>query len=178
MAKTDKPTDTGWARLRDAQLETMMNDPHAGMAVIIDVGDEKDIHPRKKEPVGARLALAARGIAYGEKLTWSGPIYDSMKVIDGKAILSFKFVGEGLEARDGALTGFTVCGPDGKFVNAKAVIKGDQVVVSADEVKEPVAVRYSWADFPLGNLWNKNGLPASPFRTDKAKFGTAPGSTK
>lgn len=178
MKKATQPTDTGWARLRDAQLETMKKVPATGMAVIVDVGDEADIHPKKKEPVGGRLALAARAIAYGENLIWSGPIYDKMEVRDGRAILDFKLVGQGLEARDGPLTGFTICGSDGKFFNARAEIKGDKIAVWSDDVKEPVAVRYGWADFPLGNLWNKDGLPASPFRTDDAPLGVAPRSGK
>jgi len=164
-AISKEPTDTDWARLREAQLQTLKL-PRTGMAVITDVGDEKDIHPRKKEPVGARLALAARDIAYGEKITCSGPEYESLKVADGKAILGFKHIGRGLEARDGELTGFTIAGPDKQFHNAKARIQGDKVIVWSEEVKEPVAVRFGWANYPVVNLWNKDGLPASPFRTD------------
>ena len=136
------------------------------MAVITDVGDEKDIHPKKKEPVGARLALAAQKIAYGQDIVYSGPTYKAMKVKDGKAVLTFENTGTGLEARGGELKGFAIAGADKKFVWAKAEIQGDKVVVSSPEVGEPVAVRYGWADFPVVNLWNKNGLPASPFRTD------------
>jgi sialate O-acetylesterase len=148
--------------------------PKVGMAVITDVGDPKDIHPKKKEPVGARLALAARAIAYGEKIEYSGPVYRSMKVEGGKVILNFDHLGKGLEARDGALKGFAICGDDRKFVWANAEIVGNTVVVSSPQVANPVAVRYGWADCPVVNLWNKDGLPATPFRTDDFPMTTAP----
>ena len=148
--------------------------PKAGMAVITDVGEEKDIHPRKKAPVGARLALAARGIAYGEKIEYSGPLYKSLKIDGDKAVLSFDHIGGGLEARDGELKGFAICGEDHKWVWAKAEIQKDNTIVaSSPEVAKPVAVRYGWADFPVVNLWNKNGLPATPFRTDDFALTTA-----
>jgi sialate O-acetylesterase len=134
--------------------------------VITDVGEEKDIHPRKKGPVGARLALAARGIAYGEKITYSGPTYKSMRVKRDHAIISFNNVGSGLVAKDGELKGFAIAGEDKKFVWAQAEINGDKIIVHSADVSKPVAVRYGWADFPVVNLWNKDGLPASPFRTD------------
>jgi sialate O-acetylesterase len=144
------------------------------MAVITDVGDKDDIHPNKKEPVGARLALAARALAYGEKLAWSGPTFKSMKVDGDKVLLSFDHTGRGLEARGGELQGFAIAGPDHKFVWAKAEIEGDRVVVSSPEVAHPEAVRYGWADYPVVNLWNKDGLPASPFRTDHYPMLTEP----
>ena len=140
--------------------------PKVGLAVITDVGEKDDIHPQKKEPVGARLALAARGIAYTEKIEYSGPLFRSMKVKGERAALSFDHADGGLEARDGQLTGFAICGPDGRFLWAKAEIDADKILVSSPEVPQPVAVRYGWADFPVVNLWNKAGLPASPFRTD------------
>ena len=161
-----QPEEGTWAELREAQLLATQVLPKVGLAVITDVGEKDAIHPKKKEPVGARLALAARALAYGEKLEFSGPIFRSMKVADGKMILSFDHVGKGLEARDGGLKGFSICGSDKKFVWAKAEIAGDTVVVSSPEVPAPIAVRYGWADFPVVNLWNKDGLPASPFRTD------------
>jgi sialate O-acetylesterase len=169
----EKPVESDWAELREAQLLATKTLPKVGEAVITDVGEKDDIHPKKKEPVGARLALAARGIAYGEKIEYSGPIYKSLKVKDGKAILSFTHAESGLESRDGELKGFAVCGPDKNFVWAKAEIEGDKVVVSSPEVSEPVAVRYGWADFPVVNLWNKAGLPATPFRTDDFPMITA-----
>ncbi|MCX7826041.1 MAG: hypothetical protein N2689_10855 [Verrucomicrobiae bacterium] len=130
------------------------------------MGDPKDIHPKQKEPVGARLALAARAVAYREKIEYSGPVYAGMKVQGAKVILSFTHLGGGLVAKDGPLKGFTIAGPDKKFVNADAQIQGDKVVVSSPQVAKPVAVRYGWCDCPVVNLWNKAGLPASPFRTD------------
>ena len=169
-----QPGESDWAELREAQLLATRVLPKVGMAVITDVGEEKDIHPRKKVPVGARLALAARGIAYGEKIEFSGPLYKSLKIDGGKAVLSFAHVGKGLEARDGELKGFAICGEDRKWVWAKAEIQGNTVVASSPEVSKPVAVRYGWADYPVVNLWNKDGLPATPFRTDDFPMVTAP----
>ncbi len=166
MPIVSEPRESAWAELREAQLLTSLNLKNTGMAVITDVGDPKDIHPRKKEPVGARLALAARALAYKHNIEYSGPVYDKMTVKDGKAVLSFQHVGKGLQAKDGPLQGFTIAGADKKFHNAKAEIQGDTVLVWCDQVTEPVAVRYGWADCPVVNLWNKDGLPASPFRSD------------
>lgn len=165
-AIVSEPQESDWAELREAQLLTALNLKNCGMAVITDAGDPKDIHPKKKEPAGARLALAARGIAYGQKIEYSGPVYDKMTVKDGKAVLHFKHAGKGLEAKDGPLHGFTIAGADRKFYNAQAEIQGDTVLVWCDKVTEPVAVRYGWANCPVVNLWNKDGLPATPFRTD------------
>jgi sialate O-acetylesterase len=173
MKIQDQPQESGWAELREAQLLATKVMPNVGMVVITDVGDPADIHPRKKQPVGARLALAARGIAYGEKIEYSGPLYRSMRVDGGRIALSFDHVGKGLEARDGELKGFAICGEDRRFVWAKAEIVGDSVIVSSPEVAKPVAVRYGWADCPVVNLWNKDGLPASPFRTDDFPMTTA-----
>jgi sialate O-acetylesterase len=173
MAVKPEPVESAWAELREAQLLATQVLPKVGMAVITDVGDPKDIHPRKKEPVGERLALAARGIAYGEKIEYSGPSYRKLEIQGDKAVLHFNHVGQGLEARGGDLTGFAICGDDQKFVWAKAEIVGSTVVVSSPQVTKPVAVRYGWADCPVVNLWNKNGLPASPFRTDNFPLTTA-----
>lgn len=162
----DQPGDSDWAELREAQLLSTKVLPKVGMAVITDVGEENDIHPKKKEPVGARLALAARGIAYGDRTVYSGPSYKQMQVKGGKAVLTFDHVGQGLEARGGELKGFAIAGADRKFVWATAKIESNKVVVSSPEVSLPVAVRYGWANYPVVNLWNKDGLPASPFRTD------------
>lgn len=170
--------DSDWAELREAQLFATKELPKVGMAVITDVGDEKDIHPRKKEPVGARLALAARAIAYGEDIVYSGPIYKEMEVRGNKITISFDHVGSGLEARETEqLKGFSICGADRRFQWAQATIKDDKVVVTHFDIGEPVAVRYGWADYPTGNLWNKNGLPASPFRTDHFPMITEPKRT-
>jgi sialate O-acetylesterase len=147
---------------------------NAAMAVINDVGDPGDIHPKRKKPVGERLALAARALAYGEKVGYTGPVYDALDVKEGKAVVSFKNTGGGLEAKGGEPTGFTVAGKDRKWHNAKAEIKDGKVVVWSDEVKEPVAVRFGWANYPVVNLFGKDGLPASAFRTDDFPLITQP----
>ncbi|MFM1769681.1 MAG: hypothetical protein RJA22_2210 [Verrucomicrobiota bacterium] len=194
-----QPGDSDWAELREAQNHAMDVLPNVGVAVITDVGEEKDIHPRRKEPAGARLALAARHIAYGQDIVHSGPVFRSMKVKDGQAILKFDHTGGGLvvgqasprvgetDAPRGTLnylavsgrlepplTGFAVCGKDRQWIWANASIEGNTVVVSHPSVPKPVAVRYGWADFPVANLWNAHGLPASPFRTDDFPRITAP----
>jgi len=152
--------------IREAQFLTLAKVKNTAMAVTTDVGDAKNIHPAKKEPVGQRLALAARALTYGEKIEYSGPLYDAMTAKGEKITLSFKHVGGGLIAKDGDLKGFTIAGADGKFVPAKAEIQGDKVVVSAEGVTAPKAARYGWENVPDVNLFNKEGLPASPFRTD------------
>ena len=152
--------------IREAQFLTLGKVKNTAMAVTTDVGNANDIHPGQKEPVGQRLALAARALTYGEKIEYSGPLYDSMTVKDGKIILSFKHVGGGLTAKDGELKGFTIAGEDKQFVPAQAKIQGSTVVVSAEGVAAPKAARYGWANVPDVNLFNKEGLPASPFRTD------------
>jgi sialate O-acetylesterase len=171
---TKEPVESDWAELREAQVIVAQTLPKVGLAVITDVGDKDDIHPRNKKPVGERLALAARAIAYGEKVVYSGPLYRALQVKGNEAWLSFDHVGRGLEARGGALQGFAICGAERKWVWAKAEIRGDQVVVSSPEVTKPVAVRYGWADHPVVNLWHKDGLPASPFRTDDFPMVSAP----
>jgi sialate O-acetylesterase len=142
------------------------------MAVITDIGDADNIHPTNKLDVGLRLALIARHVAYGENLVCSGPVFSSMKREGNKIRLTFRETGAGLTAGRNssdsgtALTGFGIAGADQRFVWAKAVIEGNAVVVSADEITDPEAVRYNWADNPPGNLYNRDGLPAGPFRTD------------
>jgi sialate O-acetylesterase len=152
--------------IREAQFLTLAKVKNTAMAVTTDVGNANDIHPTQKEPVGHRLALAARALAYGEKIEFSGPLYDSMIAKDGKILLSFKHVGGGLVAKDGELKGFTIAGEDGTFVPAQAKIQGSNIVVSAAGVAAPKAVRYGWENVPDVNLFNQEGLPASPFRTD------------
>jgi sialate O-acetylesterase len=166
MRTTTVPGDSAWAELRDAQLYTYLTLSGTGMAVITDAGETSDIHPKQKAIVGARLAVAARGIAYGEKVEPGGPIYESMSVEGNKVVLSFKHTGKGLEAKGGVPLGFTVAGEDHKFSNALAEIKGDKVVVWSPLIEKPVAVRFGWNNYPYVDLWNKDGLPASPFRTD------------
>ncbi len=174
-----EPADSNWAELREAQIVASKNVGNAGTVVITDVGEEADIHPQKKEPVGARLALQARKLAYGESIVASGPTFKNVSFSAGKATVTFADVGKGLEARDGDLKGFSICGADGKFVWASAKIVGaDKVELSNSMpnslVKQPTAVRFGWANFPVVNLWNKDGLPANPFRTDSFPVTTMP----
>lgn len=166
MAKSPQPVDSDWAELRESQLQTAQTNPKTGMAVIIDVGEEKDIHPRNKEDVGKRLALAALGTTYNKPIEYSGPAYADMKVEGNKIRLNFQHTGTGMVAKGDKLTGFAIAGEDKKFVWADAQIDGNSIVVSSPEVANPVAVRYGWANNPDCNLYNKEGLPASPFRTD------------
>jgi sialate O-acetylesterase len=166
MAAKPDPSDSEWAELREAQMMTLAL-PNTGMAVIIDIGDANDIHPKNKQDVGKRLALWALAKTYGKEMVYSGPIYKSMKVEGHNIVLHFDHVGGGLVAKEGEPSkSFAVAGADRKFVWADARIDGDTIVVSSDKVPEPVAVRYAWADNPVCNLYNKEGLPASPFRTD------------
>ena len=161
-----------YAELRDAQLFTTAKVENTAIAVITDFGNEKDIHPKQKEPVGVRLALAALARAYGEKIVYSGPIYKAKKVEGNKVIVSFDHVGGGLTAKGDKLTGFTIAGDDGPFVEADAIIDGDTVVVSSPKIDKPANVRYGWKNFMMVNLFNKEGLPASPFRTDDSPYTT------
>jgi sialate O-acetylesterase len=169
-----EPQESAWAELREAQLLTTTKLPNCGMAVITDVGDEKDIHPRWKAPVGERLALAARALGNGEKIVYSGPTYHSLKIDGNRIVLTFDHVGSGLVAKGGPLVGFTIAGEDRKFVHAEAEIRDDKIVVSSKRVPRPIAVRFGWANYPVVNLWNKEGLPASPFRTDDFPMVTDP----
>lgn len=168
-----EPVESDWAELREAQTMTLKL-AKTGMAVITDVGDKDDIHPTKKLEVGERLALAARAQVYNEKIVYSGPMYKSMKVKGNVVTLAFDHVGGGLEAKGGKLTGFAVCGEDKKWVWADAETDGKVVTLSNAAVAKPVAVRYGWADYPVVNLFNKEGLPASPFRTDEFPGVTQP----
>lgn len=160
-----EPTDNDWAELREAQLMTL-SVPKTGMAVTIDIGEVNSIHPINKQDVGKRLALWALAKTYGKNVVYSGPLYKLMEIQGNSAILHFDHVGAGLIAKDEPLKGFAIAGADNKFVWADAKIEGDTVVVSSEKVTEPVAVRYGWSINPVCNLYNKDGLPASPFRTD------------
>ena len=164
-----EPRESLWAELREAQLLTSQTVPRTAMAVITDVGDEKDIHPKRKQPVGARLALAARAVAYGEQVAYRGPTCRGQETRAGRIVLSFTDVGAGLVCRGERLEGFVICGADHKFVNADAEIVGEHVEVHSPKVAQPIAVRFGWADGPVVNLWNRDGLPASPFRTDEPR---------
>lgn len=163
----DQPTESAWAELREAQLMTLGQVPHTGLAITIDVGDPKDLHPHRKREVGERLALWALGTTYKQNIEYSGPLYESMQIQGSEARIHFTHLGKGLVAQDvGIVRGFAVAGADRKFYWADARIEGDTVVVTSPEVSQPVAVRYAWGDSPVCNLFNKDGLPASPFGTD------------
>jgi sialate O-acetylesterase len=187
-AKTDKPGESVWAELREAQAKTL-SVPNTGMAVLIDTGESEDIHPQSKQIAGERLARIALAKTYGREVVHSGPVYTAMK-IEGSAIrLRFDHLGGGLVAKEvpstydvmrktgktaplvrngpqSQLEGFAICGADKRWVWADAKIEGDTVLVSSSQVPAPIAVRYGWADNPTCNLFNQAGLPASPFRTD------------
>jgi len=169
MEVKDQPSESNWAELREAQLKTLAV-PNTGMAVAIDIGEWNDIHPLNKEDVGKRLALAAQKVAYGDKnVVYSGPLYQSMKIEGNKIIITFTNTGDGLIAKGGGeLKHFAIANVDKKFVWANAKIENDEVIVWNDEITNPVAVRYAWADNPeSANLYNKEGLPALAFRTDE-----------
>ncbi len=162
-----EPGASDWALMRESQ-SAALELPNVGQAITIDIGEANDIHPRNKQEVGRRLALAARHFAYGESLTFSGPTYASHTVQGNEVHVSFNHVGEGLMASGNSLGGFALAGADGHFVWADARIVGDFVVVTSPKILEPVAVRYAWADNPdKANLYNRDGLPAAPFRTDE-----------
>lgn len=168
MAEKPEPGDSSWAELREAQTMTMDRLPNTGQAVIIDLGEGKDIHPKNKQDVAKRLARIALAKDYGVKVSHQSPRYKSMEAKDGKVVLSFEHVGPGLRAFDVADgVGFTVAGGDHKFVKAKAKVTGkDTIEVSAEGVSEPASVRYAWADNPVCNIYSGDGLPLTPFRTD------------
>lgn len=162
------PSESNWAKLREGQLKALTV-PNTAMAVAIDLGEWNDIHPDNKKDVGDRLALAALKLSYGEDLFYSGPVYEKAVVDGNKIIIQFSYTGSGLVTNDGeAPAEFAIAGADKKFVWANARIESGKVIVWNDNVKEPLYVRYAWADNPVNpNLYNKEKLPASPFRTDK-----------
>ena len=156
-----------WAELREAQLMTLKSVPNTGLAVAIDVGEPGNLHPPRKKEIGERLALWAFGTTYGQKLVYSGPIYEESHAEGSLIRVRFTHLGSGLEVKGGgALKGFSIAGADRKFHWADARIDGETILVSSPDVTQPAAVRYAWADSPECNLFNKEGLPASPFRTD------------
>ncbi len=162
------PSESQWARLREAQLQSLTV-PTTAMAVTIDLGEWNDIHPDNKKDVGERLALAAEKLAFGENIVYSGPLYESSGIEGNKITVRFNHTGSGLIASDGEeLREFAIAGADKKFIWARAKIDGTTVIVWNDDIPNPIYVRYAWADNPVNpNLYNKEGLPASPFRTDK-----------
>ena len=170
--------EKGMPYLRDAQASALAL-PATGIAITLDIGEAKEAHPDNKEHVGHRLALAGRKIIYDEDLVYSGPTYTSHQILEGKVAVKFDHTGGGLvigqapwraksmpEPPEDRLVGFAVAGADGKWSAADAAIEGDTVVVSSAEVAEPVSVAYGWGESPAVNLYNKEGLPAAPFRTD------------
>lgn len=163
------PSESEWAELREAQTLTLSL-PNTGMACAIDIGEANDIHPKNKQEVGHRLALIANKLVYKQDRVASGPTYKSFRKDGSRIRISFTNIGSGLSAKDGKeVKGFAIAGKDKKFYWANAIIEGNEVIVSCDEVAEPVAVRYAWADNPVCNLVNSEGLPAIPFRTDEWK---------
>ena len=160
------PVDEYWAELREAQLMTFRNVKNTGMAVTIDIGEADQVHPAKKKEVGQRLALWALAHDYKKNVVYSGPLYKKMEIDDNKIRCKFDFAQSDLKAEGDEVEGFAIAGKDKKFMWAKAIIDGSNVIVWNDEVKEPVAVRYAWARYPFCNLYNRENLPASPFRTD------------
>ena len=162
-------TNGWWPILRESQTETLRLS-NTGMAVAIDVGESGDIHPKNKQDVGLRLALAARSIAYHQPVEFSGPLFQTATPENGQMRVYLDHA-DGLQAKGGgALTGFTIAGADGNFVPAEARVDGATVMVSSAQVTNPVAVRYAWADDPACNLINQAGLPASPFRSDQPHY--------
>ncbi|MGL4514430.1 MAG: sialate O-acetylesterase [Lacipirellulaceae bacterium] len=154
-------------RFREAQHRIEKSMPNTAMVVTTDVGDANDIHPTRKQPVGERLALAARALSYGEEVEHSGPVFTHTRVKGREVAVGFDHVGAGLVARGDTLEGFSVAGRDKRFFPAQARVEnGDTVIVSSADVPQPVAVRYAWAAAPLCNLFSADGLPAIPFRTD------------
>jgi len=169
MARQPVPTQSRWAELREAQTMALAL-PNTGMAVAIDIGEADDIHPRNKKDVGLRLALNALHSTYGHaSVIPCGPLFRSAKREGSSLRISFDHVGGGLVCQGDALRGFAIAGEDGRYVWAEAKIDGDEIVVSSPEIVEPRSARYGWADNPEVNLYNKAGLPASPFRTDFPK---------
>jgi sialate O-acetylesterase len=169
MQPKDEPGESEWAELREAQTMALSL-PKTGMAVTIDIGNANDIHPRNKQDVGKRLALAALHGTYGKEVVYSGPVFQSMKMEGNRAILEFDPMGTGLEVRDkyGYVKGFAIAGEDQVFHWARGLQQGNSIILWSDRVETPVAVRYGWADNPDDvNLYNQEGLPASPFRTDQ-----------
>ena len=162
-----EPGEDGWAELREAQWLVSREVPNCGLATAFDIGEAKDIHPKNKQDVGARLALAAEALGYGLKVEWCGPSYREMRKEGSAVRIEFDHVNGGLIARDGKpLAGFSIAGADKKWAWADARIDGETVVVSSPKVPDPVAVRYGWTVFMECNFYGKGGLPALPFRTD------------
>jgi sialate O-acetylesterase len=162
-------TNGRWPVLRESQAETLRL-ANTAMAVIIDIGESKDIHPKNKQDVGLRLALAARALTYHQPVEYAGPTFDRA-IPEGGAMRVYLTHADGMTSRGGGeIKGFEVAGADGKYTGAMAKVEGNTLVVSCPQVMEPVAVRYAWADDPVSNLVNQAGLPAGPFRSDQPHY--------
>lgn len=169
MEPKDQPGESKWAELREAQRQTL-SIPNTGMAVTIDIGEWNDIHPLNKKDVGERLARSARNVAYGEDIVHSGPMFDSAEIKGNKVLLTFKYTGGGLQVKGDKLKGFAIAGQEGKYKWSEARIEGDRVVIWHPDIDKPSGVRYAWADNPEdANLYNDEGLPASPFQVDLSR---------
>lgn len=168
LPESAEPQKSAWAELREAQTMTMARLPKTGEAVIIDLGEAQDIHPRNKQDVANRLARWALARDYGLKISYQSPTYQSMEKQGSKVVLKFDHVGRGLKPNDiPQVRGFAIAGSDQKFVNAQAKIVGPATIeVWSDKVPEPAAVRYAWANNPVCNVYSSEGLPLTPFRTD------------
>lgn len=178
LAPYDRPSPGAWAWFRDAQKDIARDLPKTGIVSIPDAGDPTDIHPTNKEVVGQRLALMALAMDYGKKNEYMGPTLKNAEFESDKVVLTFDHA-EGLTAKDGEPTGFTIAGANQEFVPATAKISGNTVTVTSPNVPDPKAIRYGWKNMPDGNLWNSAGLPASPFRTDDwARATAAPAKPK
>lgn len=161
-----------WPLVRDAQLRVSLAQPNCGLVMLADEGERRNVHPKDKRPVGERLARLAGSMIYGENLVPTGPVLDWHESKDGSVLLRFRHAGKGLQARGGGLRTFAVCGADRVFHPAQAQItERDMIRVACPDVATPVAVRYAWQPFPDCNLFNSEGLPASPFRTDSFEVG-------
>ena len=168
LAEQDQPGDSGWAELRKAQTMTLEKSPNTGQAVIIDLGEANDIHPKNKQDVAKRLARIALAETYGQKIAFDSPRYQSMNKQGDTIVIRFNDVNGKLRTVDGKpVKGFAIAGSDRNWVWADAEIVGEnEVEVQSDAVRGPFAVRYAWADNPVANLYDTSGLPVTPFRTD------------
>jgi sialate O-acetylesterase len=175
MAEKPAPAESAWAELREAQTKTQAL-PNTGQAVIIDLGEGRDIHPKNKQDVAARLARLALAKDYGVKVPFRSPEFKSLALAGNKATVTLELFGSSLRPFDVAeAVGFTVCGEDKVWHPAKGKIIGkDQVEVASDQVAKPIAVRYAWADNPVCNLFSQDGLPVTPFRSDNFEMTTKP----
>jgi sialate O-acetylesterase len=169
IANWNTSPDSMWPEVRNAERQTLSL-RQTGLAVTIDIGDPVNIHPTDKQDVGKRLALAARAIAYGEQIEYSGPLYRQTVREGSNLRILFDHAGSELVSKGGELQGFEVAGSDRKFVPAKARIDGAAVIASSDAVPTPIYVRYGWAGNPQCNLYNADGLPASPFESDSLTY--------